>query len=124
MLSSLQVQATAQQRPLATIPSFLFTLIGYLQTENHDLLKPYVFKHLKNENREAYLLGFPIIPEAEVTHFFDREGCALTEDHLSIESLYSNKLDWLSLAHRTLQYTDRNPILDMAVMPALLNHHP
>ncbi len=103
MLSSLQVHANAE-RPLATIPSFLFALVGHLKEEDHPLLKPYAFKHLKNENREAYLLSFDIKVDTEVTRFFAREGYTLREDHLSIDRLHSNKFDWLSLAHRTLQY--------------------
>lgn len=106
MLSSLQVHTNTEQ-PVATIPSFLFTLVGRLQAEEHALLKPYVFKHLKNENREAYLLSFDIKADADATHFFAREGYTLDEHHLTIDSQYSNQHDWLSLAHGTLIY--RNP---------------
>ena len=104
MLPSLQVHATAEQQPIATLPSFLFTLIGYLQAEDHVLIKPYVFKHLKNENREAYLLGFPILTDTAVTRFFEKKGYRLDEHHLTIDSQYSNQHNWLSLAHGTLIY--------------------
>ena len=104
MLSALQVHVTSSAQTIATSRSFLFTLVGRLKEENHHLLKPYLFKHLKNENREAYLLGFPILADTDLTRFFEREGYALDEDHLTIDRQYSKQHDWLSLAHRTLQY--------------------
>lgn len=103
MLPSLQVHETAK-KPIATSHSFLFTLVGCLKEEDHDLIKPYVFKHIKNENREAYLLGFPILPDTEETYFFQEQGYALIEHHLTIDRQYSNQHDCLSLAHGTLIY--------------------